>query len=384
MPICGLLPLRINEMTEPETNRSKPFVLIALVAFAIIAVFAIGARFFRIPTNVAYVTEEEGGVSVIDLGKLAVINRIHPRDLAPRGLNITFDGKYLITANKDTSDAAVFDTRRLRLVRRIPIGENPEFVKIHPSGEWLFTSYEPGSAGGPPREAAPATSAAQPPKKEAAADVEGIPSHIVEFHISDWVQGRTFTAGLETEGIEFSRDGKFLIVANEAQTTLGVFDVASGNVIRNIDLKAYGIRPRGVKVSPQGNMYAVTMEASGTLFTMDADFNVTHSVSTAAKPYGVAFDRDGRRIFVAAAGARKLQVFATDSLQLLTEVPIGQRCWHFTFTPDDSKILLACGRSNDVYVIDAKSYQSLRRIDGFRLPWGIVTYPRAYGSLGLP
>jgi len=128
----------------------------------------------------------------------------------------------------------------------------------------------------------------------------------------------------------------------------------------------------------------VTMEGSGTLLSLDQNLNVIHSVATAAKPYGVAFDRQGSRIFVAAAAARKMQVYSADSLQLLGETPIGQRCWHFTFTPDDSKLLLACGRSNNVYVIDAKTYQTIRVLDGFHLPWGIVTYPRAYGSLGLP
>jgi len=175
-----------------------------------------------------------------------------------------------------------------------------------------------------------------------------------------------------------------MLVANEAQDNIGVFEEATGAHLRDIDLKPFGIRPRGVKVSPQDSGYAVTMEASGTLLTLDANFNVTKSVPTAAKPYGLAFDRAAKRIFVSAALARKLQVFAADSLQLLAEVPIGQRCWHFTFTPDDSTILLACGRSNNVFVIDANSYRQIGTIEGFKLPWGIVTYPRSYGSLGLP
>ena len=29
-------------------------------------------------------------------------------------------------------------------------------------------------------------------------------------------------------------------------------------------------------------------------------------------------------------------------------------------------------------------YQSVSTIGGFKLPWGIVTYPRSYGTLGLP
>jgi DNA-binding beta-propeller fold protein YncE len=69
-----------------------------------------------------------------------------------------------------------------------------------------------------------------------------------------------------------------MLVANESQETIGVFDEATGRHLRDVDLKTYGIRPRGLKVSPQGNEYAVTMESSGTLLTMDANFKVIKSV----------------------------------------------------------------------------------------------------------
>jgi YVTN family beta-propeller protein len=331
----------------------------------------------RIPTNVAYVTEEDGGISVIDLNQLRVIKRVHPSDVAPRGVGLTFDGQYLVTANKNTGDASVFDTRglRLRLVRRIAVGDNPEFIKMFPTGQWLFTSFEPGSSSGPPPETAVGEQQEEGNEK---------PSEIVSFRVQDWSRGTVFTAGKETEGLEFSADGTLLIVANEAQNTIGVFRTGTGRLVKTIDLSVYGRRPRGVKRSPQGGSYAVTMEGSGTLLVLDQDFNVTNTIMTAAKPYGVAFDRPGKRIFLAAAAARKLQVYSADSLALLAEAPIGQRCWHFTFTPDDSKLLLACGRSNDIYVIDANSYKPITVIGGFQTPWGILAYPRAYGSLGLP
>ena len=347
------------------------FTLIIIVA-GLFAWWA--ARWMKTPTNVAYVSEENGGLSVIDLNSMKVIRRIHPPDVAPRGIGITLDGKFVITANKDTADATVFSTRRLHLVQHIPVGDNPEFVKLHPSGRWFFTSFEPGSSGGPPQEGA----------AEEEQEENEPPSQIVQFSVPDWTRVKSFSAGTETEGLEFSRDGKYLIVANEAQNTIGVYDVDSGSSVRTIDLKPYGQRPRGVKVSPRGDSYAVTMEASGTLLILDQNFKVVQKTSTAAKPYGLAFDRDGSRIFVAAAAARKLQVYSSSTLQLLGQAPIGQRCWHFTFTPDDSKLLLACGRSNAIYVIDAKTYQPLQVIGGFDMPWGIVTFPRSYGSLGLP
>jgi DNA-binding beta-propeller fold protein YncE len=349
------------------------WLLMVIIIAPVVRIF--GTDSPKVPTNVAYVSEEEGGISVIDLSTLKIIRQGGPSDLAPRGLAVTFDGRYVITSNKNSSDGAVFSTADLGLLRRIHIGNSPEFIKINPAGDRLFATFEPSSEGGPP---------GAPKAKNNNDDENGPPAQIASFGVGDWLPGPTSTAGEETEGIEFSRDGRLILVANESQETIGVFDEATGRHLRDVDLKAYGIRPRGVKVSPDGNDYAVTMESSGTLLKMDINFKVIKSVPTAAKPYGVAFDRTGKRIFVSAALAGKLQVFSADSLQLLAEVSTGKRCWHFTFTPDDSKILLACGRSNNVVVIGANSYEPIGTIEGLKLPWGIVTYPRSYGSLGLP
>jgi DNA-binding beta-propeller fold protein YncE len=364
-------------------GRQLPIVIAVLVFAAAAAL--VWTHHLAVPSNVAYVSEEEGAISMIDLGTLKLVRRVATNDIAPRGLAISFDGKYVITANKNTSDLGVFRTARLHLIRRIRLGDNPEFVKINPAGDWLFATYEPGSEGGPPKadKGGAAKEGAGQANSESDED-NGPPAQIASFHIGDWTPGRTSTAGLETEGVEFSRDGKQMLVANESQDTIGVFDAASGQHIRDVDLKSYGIRPRGVKVSPQGDKYAVTMETSGTLVELDSNLNVIKAVPTGAKPYGLTFDRAGKRIFVSAAMARKLQVFSAETLDQIAEAPTAQRCWHFTFTPDDSKILLACGRSGNIVIVDPNSYQQTGTIEGFKLPWGIVTYPRSYGSLGLP
>jgi len=107
----------------------------------------LGTDSLKVPDNVAYVSEEDGGISEIDLSTLKVIRRVQPSDIAPRGLAVTFDGKYVITSNKNTSDMAVFSTPDLSLVKRIHVGESPEFIKINPAGDRLFATFEPSSGG---------------------------------------------------------------------------------------------------------------------------------------------------------------------------------------------------------------------------------------------
>jgi hypothetical protein len=215
--------------------------LVAVVVLALAVVTLLWVRYLRVPTKIAYVSEEEGGISVVDLNTLKVIRRVHPKDVAPRGLGVSFDGKYLITANKDTADVAVFSTPRLPLVTRMYVGDNPEFIKLGPAGDRFFATFEPGSEGGPPG------------ADDVDDDANEPPAQIASFHIGDWAPGPVSTAGKETEGLEFSPDGRQLLVANEAQNDIGVFDAATGAHVRDIDLKPYGIRPRGVKVSPLEN-----------------------------------------------------------------------------------------------------------------------------------
>ena len=204
------------------------------------------------------------------------------------------------------------------------------------------------------------------------------------IEVGGWKVGRAFLGGVETEGIAFSIDGRRLVVTNEGEDAVSMYDVETGRLLRQTDLSPYGIRPRGLKPSPDGRFYVVTMEASSTLIVLDANLKVLRTRPTGQGPYGVAFDRSGERLFVAAARDQKLQVYDARTLEIQREIPVGARCWHFTFTPDDAKILVACGRSDAVYVIDAGNYQVVKVLKGFHLPWGIVTYPKAYGSLDLP
>ncbi|GBC84785.1 hypothetical protein HRbin11_01220 [bacterium HR11] len=334
-----------------------------------------------VPRNVAYVSNEQGGVSVIDLARLEVVREVPVGGGNPRGLVVTADGRYVLTANKQTADVSVLDTRTWAVVTRIPIGTNPEFLKLHPGGQWVFTSHEPGAEGGPPKAVG---NSEEHEEKGEAGPAALPPSRVVAIEVGDWRIGRAFLGGVETEGIAFSPDGQRLVVTNEGEDAVSMYDVTTGRLLRRTDLSPHGTRPRGIKPWPDGRGYVVTMEASSTLIVLNADLEVVRTLPVGRGPYGVAFDRSGNRLFVAAARDQKLQVYDAKTLELRREVPVGARCWHFTFTPDDAKILLACGRSDAVYVIDAATYEVVKVLKGFRLPWGIVTYPKAYGSLDLP
>ena len=95
----------------------------------------------------AYITNERGGVSVLNLDDLSFGRSLDVGGEGPRGLGVTSDGRFLVTANKGTSDISVLDTGSGAVVRRIPVGKNVEFVRVY--GDLAYVTYEPGGSGAP-------------------------------------------------------------------------------------------------------------------------------------------------------------------------------------------------------------------------------------------
>jgi YVTN family beta-propeller protein len=250
----------------------------------------------------------------------------------------------------------------------VPIGKNPEFMRMQPDGAKAYVTFEPSSTG-------------KPPGKGEKDEGDGAPAEVAAIDLRTWTAKSFLTGGRETEGIEFSPDGKRLSVANEGDDTVTSYDKSTGKLVQTVDLHSLGSRPRGIKVSPDGTRYVVTMENSDTLVVLDATLKVEKTLPVAKGPYGVAFDRSGQRLFVAAARAKTLQAFDARTFQKLADIPVGDRCWHFSFTPDEAYLLVACGRSNELRIVDAKTYRPVKSITGLKLAWGVVTYPKANGSL---
>lgn len=345
--------------------------LIGMAALACLGIFQASPASAAVPENVAYVTNQGSGITILDTRTLKPLGSVAV-GTDPRGLAVSPDGRWLLTANQGSSDVSVVDTSLSREMKRIPVGKNVEFMRISPDGSRAFVTYEPSSRGGPPGQNA------------ADSDDAAMPAEVAVIDLKTWrVVGR-MKAAPETEGIEFSADGKFVVVANEGDNTLGVYALTTLKKVRTVDLSAHGSRPRGIKLSPDGQAYVVTLENSDNFLLLGADFKVLKSVPTEKGPYGVAFDRDGSHIWVAASRADRLQVFDARSLAAVAAIPVGKRCWHFSFTPDADKVLLACGRSNALQVIDARAYRVLDTLQDYRLPWGVVTYPKAAGSLDAP
>jgi YVTN family beta-propeller protein len=320
----------------------------------------------------AYVTSQKGGVSVLDLNSMEIIEEINVGAEFPRGIGITDDGKFLITANKADANLSIINLKT-KEVKNIDVGINPEFVRVN-KGQ-VFVSTEPSSKGKPPEKG-------EMLHEEEDDDEDKIPAKVAVVDLKKGKKIREITAGPETEGIEFSKDGKQIIVTNEADNSITIHDYESGNLIKTFSTKPYGLRPRGIKVSPDGKFYVATLEFSDNFIVLDKEFNHVKTVKTGKSPYGISFNSKGDKLYVAAGRSKTLEVFDGKDFRKINELNTkGKRCWHFTFTPDNKNLMLACGRSDEVLLIDAETLSIKKRIPVAGIPWGIITYPKAIGSL---
>src|SRR6056300_1294423 len=321
----------------------------------------------------AYVTSQKGGITVIDLITKEVINEIDIQSSGPRGIGVSSDGKYLVTANKGDANLTIIDRVSGKVVSQVEVGKNPEFIRVFK--DLVFVSTEPASTGKPPAQN----------EHEGKDDDDGDDKTPAQIAVVDIKQGkklREIEGGPETEGIEFNQDGTKVIVTNEADNTITIHDLNSGELLKTFDVKPFGDRPRGIKMSPKGNVYVSTLEHSDNFIVLDQDFNHQKTIATGSNPYGVSFDSTGDRLFVASSKSKLLEVFETENFTKIKDIPLdGKRCWHFSFTPDNNELLMACGRSDELKVIDTNKLEVTGSIAVQGIPWGVVTYPKAIGSL---
>ncbi len=317
----------------------------------------------------AYVSNQEGGVSIINLNTMETEGSIDIQAKNPRGIGVTEDGRFLITANKDNENLSVIDLKTNQFVKHIAVGKNPEFVRVYKG--YVFVSTEPASSGKPPAAG----------QEDDDKDEPKIPARIAVVDLAKGKKIRDIIGGPETEGIEFSKSGKEIIVTNEADNTITVHNFSNGKLLKTISTKKYGDRPRGIKVAPNGKYYVSTLEYGNSFIVLDNQFKHLKTIATGESPYGVSFDREGKRLFVATSKAKTLEVYDTTNFEKIKDIPTGRRCWHFSFSPDDKDILLACGKSDEVLVIDAEKLEVTKHIPHKEIPWGVVAYPKAMGTL---
>ena len=218
----------------------------------------------------------------------------------------------------------------------------------------------------------------------------------------------TLPTGHAPHEVVVSPDGKISVVSNygdraEPGSTLTVFDVKQGGVLRTIDLGKH-TRPHGLAWLQAGQV-AVTTEGSAHLLVVDpeegkvlkeipTDQEVSHMVvatpdgkrafvanigsgtvtavdleagrkirdiESGAGAEGLAITPDGKQVWVSNRSADTLAVIDVSSLDVVDEIPSAGFPIRVAITPDGQRALVSCAQSGEVAVFDTKTHRELLR-----------------------
>jgi YVTN family beta-propeller protein len=201
--------------------------------------------------------------------------------------------------------------------------------------------------------------------------------------------------------IDSTRRGVHVFVTNEESGDLTVIDAATQTVVASAPL---GKRPRGIKISPDGQLLYVALSGSpaaapgidvGSLPPADrsADgigevdartLKLRRVIRAGDDPEQLDVSADGRRLYVANEDAAQLTVVDVASGRSVASVKVGAEPEGVAVSPNGRVVYVTSEADDEVFVIDTATNTVLTRIAVGHRPRSISFLPdgsRAYVTL---
>jgi YVTN family beta-propeller protein len=176
-------------------------------------------------------------------------------------------------------------------------------------------------------------------------------------------------------GLAWSADGQRLYSSGGGDNSVFEYRFQDGTL--KADRTFVLTRPRresyvaGITVSPDGDrLYAV--HALGELLSAVSlrSGRVVRSVPLPAEGYAAVTSKDGKVLYVSLWGGAKVLVFDATTLELRTEIPVGEHPNAMALAADESRLFVACANTNAVWVVDLAAGVAREQI-------GIALHPQS-------
>jgi YVTN family beta-propeller protein len=158
-----------------------------------------------------------------------------------------------------------------------------------------------------------------------------------------------------------------LVVLNKAEATASLIDLASGKVVATLPT---GIGPHEAAVSPDGRLAVVSNYGGptpgSTLTVIDlgaAKVDATIDLGEPARPHGLAWLPDGKRVAVTAEELKALLVVDVVERRIVARIGTDQNISHMVqVTPDGRRAFVANIGSGSVTAVDLETGRTLKSI----------------------
>jgi YVTN family beta-propeller protein len=178
--------------------------------------------------------------------------------------------------------------------------------------------------------------------------------------------------------LDYTADGRYLVVSCEFGAKLIEVDVAQQKVVGTLSLP-HGSMPQDVKLSPDGKTFYVADMMNGGVWRIDASrFRSEGLIRTGVGAHGLFVSRDARKLYVTNRGEGSISVISFKSSEQIDKwrIPGGG-------SPDmggisaNGKVLWVTGRYDAVvYAISTQTGKLLAKIPVGQGPHGLCVYPQ--------
>jgi YVTN family beta-propeller protein len=174
--------------------------------------------------------------------------------------------------------------------------------------------------------------------------------------------------------------GGWMVVSNEQSNDVAIIDERSGEVSARI---AVGKRPRGLRVSPTGQLFVAVSGSVKDSHTPDRsadgiaviDLNsrkLVRTLSSGPDPETFDFSADGRELYVANEDAATLSFVNVRSGAVVASVSVGAEPEGVTTEPGGKRVWVTSEADHAVFVVDVADRKVLARIATGARPRNVV------------
>lgn len=310
---------------------------------------------------------------------------------APNQMSPAVQGmpSYVYVPNSDSNTVSIIDPATYKVVRTVPVGDQPQHVV--PSWDlqtlWVnndlgnsLTPIDPrtGAFGAPVAVTDPYNLYFTPDGKSAVVMAEAQREIFFRDPHTMAVQDVLHVPCAGVNHADFAPDGSYFIASCEFSGQLLKVNTTTHQLLGVIDLRN-GSMPQDVKISPDGSAWYIADMAANGLWTLDGDdFKLTGFLPTGLGAHGLYVSRDAKSMYVSNRGEGSISVFnfATRAVEQKWQIPGGG-------SPDmgglsaDGTVLWLSGRYNsEVYAISTADGHLIAKIPVGDGPHGLCVYPQ--------
>jgi YVTN family beta-propeller protein len=182
----------------------------------------------------------------------------------------------------------------------------------------------------------------------------------------------TMPVGNGPHEVAISPDGRWAVAANYGAQTPGnsltVLDLRTRQPVRTIDLASYA-RPHGIAWMPDGKRVVVTSEQARALVIVDVpNGRVDRAISTGQPGHLMTLSKDGHRAWTANIATGSMSLVDLDRGTVVKTVVTGKGPEGHDVSPNGHELWAADRTLNRITVLDASTLDSLASIPTGEFP----------------